>query len=81
MGSDFEWGRKNGLWGDDGMPYGIDTPSWNDDWEHELRAKGYRTVKEWNDIGRRVKKGEKGTYLSCAKIRVFSQGQTLRSKF
>ena len=31
MGSDWEWGKENGLWGDDGMPYGIDSPDWDAD--------------------------------------------------
>lgn len=58
-----------------------DSPCWNDDWEHELRDSGYKTVEEWNSLGRSVKKGEKGKYLPCAKIRVFSESQTSPTKF
>ncbi|MFC3032889.1 hypothetical protein ACFOEE_10190 [Pseudoalteromonas fenneropenaei] len=78
---DWQDGYDAGLWGADGIPYGIDSPCWNDDWEHELRDQGYKTVKEWNDVGRSVKKGEEGKYLPCAKIRVFSEDQTVESKF
>ena len=58
-----------------------DSPCWNDDWEHELRNDGYKTVKEWNSVGRSIKKGEKGRYLPCAKIRVFNESQTTASSF
>lgn len=58
-----------------------DSPCWNDDWEHELRDNGYKTVAEWNSLGRSVKKGEKGSYLPCAKIRVFSESQTNPTNF
>ncbi len=58
-----------------------DSPCWNDDWEHELRDNGYKTVEEWNKVGRIIKKGEKGRYLPCAKIRVFSESQTIASNF
>ncbi|WP_090504204.1 hypothetical protein [Pseudomonas borbori] len=53
-----------------------DSPCWNDDWEHELRAIGYLTLKEWNASGRVIKAGEKGTFLPCAKLMVFSESQT-----
>lgn len=78
---DWQDGYDAGLWGEDGIPYGIDSPCWNDDWEHELRDNGYKTVKEWNLLGRSVKKGEKGRYLPCAKIRVFSESQTGPTNF
>ena len=29
-----------------------DSPSWNDDWEYDLIEDGYKTVKEWNALGR-----------------------------
>lgn len=48
--------------------------------EENLREDGYKTVKEWNAVGRFVKKGEKGTYLPHAKIRVFSESQTAESR-
>jgi hypothetical protein len=49
--------------------------------EEELRNAGYKTVKEWNSVDRSVKKGEKGKYLPYEKIRLFSQSQTIESKF
>ncbi len=78
---DWQDGYDAGWWGEDGIPYGIDSPCWNDDWEHELRDDGYKTVKEWNSIGRIIKKGEKSMYLPCAKIHVFSECQTIDKKF
>ena len=58
------------------------SPCWNDDWEHEyLNDDSYKTVSEWNGIGKIIKKGEKGTYLPCAKKRVFLESQTVPSKF
>lgn len=48
--------------------------------EDELREDGYKTIKEWNAIGRNVKMGENGRYLPCGKIRVFSESQTIESK-
>lgn len=48
--------------------------------EENLREDGYKTVKEWNAIGRSVKKGEKGKYLPYAKVRVFSESQTVESR-
>jgi len=50
------------------------------DKEENLREDGYKTVKEWNAIGRIVKKGEKGMYLPYAKIRLFSESQTVESR-
>lgn len=78
---DWQGGYDAGLWGADGIPYGIDSPCWNGNCEHELLDQGYKTVKEWKDVGRSVKKDEKGKYLPCAKIRVFSEDQTLESQF
>lgn len=49
--------------------------------EDQLREDGHKTVKEWNAIGRNVKKGEEGRYLPYGKIRVFSESQTIESKF
>ena len=66
---------------DDNGNFAYDNPCWNDDWEHELRDNGYKTVKEWNSLGKVVKKGEKGKYLPCAKIRVFSESQTTTSNY
>lgn len=60
--------------------YPWDSPCWNDDWEHELRAKSHNTSQEWNQLGRIVKKGEKGRFLPCARITVFSESQTEESK-
>lgn len=80
MGSDWQWGKDNGLWGDDGIPYGINSPSWNDDWEYDLRSQGYKTIKEWNSLARIVKDGESGRYLPSSKITVFSESQTTVSK-
>lgn len=77
---DWEDGKDAGLWGDDGIPYGIDSPCWNDDWEQELLSNGYQTVNDWNLEGRSVKKGEKGTYLPCARMTVFNESQTIPSK-
>ena len=53
-----------------------DSPCWNSDWEDALREKGNLTVKEWNRKGRKVKAGEKGRWLPCAKVAVFSEAQT-----
>lgn len=78
---DWQDGYDAGLWGEDGIPYGIDDPCWNDDWEHDLRSSGIRTVEEWNAIGRVVVKGEKGFYLPCARILIFRESQTILSKF
>lgn len=49
--------------------------------EESLREDGYKTLKEWNAIGRSVKKGEKGICLPYAKIRVFSESQTSPTNF
>ena len=73
---DWQDGYDAGLWGADGIPYRIDSPCWNNDWEVELRNEGFKTVKEWNKLGRKIKKGEKGTYLPCLKITVFNENQT-----
>lgn len=61
------------------MPW--DYPSWNDEWEDELCDNGHMTVKEWNSVGRSVKKGEKGTYLPCAKTMVFCESQTTKDSY
>lgn len=66
---------------DSGGSFAWDNPCWNDDWEHELRDNGYKTVEEWNEVGRIVKNGEEGRYLPCAKIKVFSESQTTTSNF
>jgi len=42
--------------------------------ERELRENGYKTVNEWNAVGRSIKKGEKGI------SRLFSEEQTIESK-
>ncbi|HHQ4563309.1 TPA: hypothetical protein ACSP13_002826 [Aeromonas veronii] len=49
--------------------------------EYKLRDAGYNTVNEWNEKFRRVRKGEKGTYLPHLKIMVFCESQTVESKF
>lgn len=54
-----------------------DNPCWNDDDEQELLAQGLKTLQEWNDIGRVVKKSEKGIYLRCARKTVFWESQTI----
>ncbi len=54
-----------------------ESPTWNNDWEYELREKGYLTVEEWNQKGRSVIKGQKGTWLTSAKVAVFSESQTI----
>ena len=61
--------------------FAYDNPCWNDDREHELIAIGYKTIEEWNSVGKVVKKGEKGSYLPCAKKRVFSESQTTISNY
>lgn len=53
-----------------------DNPCWNDDWEIDLIAKGYKTLAQWNDLGRVVKSGKKGIYLSCARHYVFNLQET-----
>jgi hypothetical protein len=59
-----------------------DSPSWNNDWEHEyLNDNSYQTVSEWNEVGRVVNKGEKGKRLPSAGKRVFHKSQTSESKF
>jgi hypothetical protein len=58
-----------------------ESPCWNDDWEHEIRNNGNKTVEEWKSFGRRVKKGAKGTWLPCAKISVFNESQTSPTNF
>jgi len=55
-----------------------DDPCWNDDWEHDLRSKGFNSLWYWENGERRtVKKGEKGRYLPCARETVFSRSQTI----
>lgn len=76
---DWQDGYDQGIWGLDGIPYGIDSPCWNDNWENELLYKGYMTLQQWNFEGRTVKQGEKGIYLPCAKIHVFRESQTIIS--
>lgn len=51
-------------------------PCWNDDWERELRDNGSKTVAEWNQVGRIVQNGAKGTHLPCARITVFQLSHT-----
>ncbi|RZG43032.1 hypothetical protein [Acinetobacter wuhouensis] len=53
-----------------------DNPCWNDDWEIDLLAKGYKTLAQWNNLGRVVKSGKKGIYLSCARRYVFNIQET-----
>lgn len=69
-----DWESTWGM-GNSGESIGKD-PCWNDEWEQELRAQGYRPVKEWNQIGHVVKKGEKGKFLPCARQFVFKESQT-----
>ena len=45
--------------------------------ENYLLETGYKTVKEWSEIGRSVKNGVPGTYLRYAKIMVFSESDTV----
>lgn len=45
--SDYEWGRANGLWGDDGVPYGIN------DYDDELFTKR-TTCRSYSDSIRLV---------------------------
>ena len=81
MGSDWDFINDHmGGHDGDGLPRFMNNPCFNDDWEHELRNNGYKTVQEWNELGRRVKKDEKGKYLPCAKVKVFKESQTLESK-
>lgn len=58
----------------DGGPW--DDPCWNNDWEIDLLAEGYKTLAQWNDLGRVVKSGKKGIYLSCARRYVFNIQET-----
>ena len=58
----------------DGGPW--DSPCWNDDWEVELLDRGYKTMAQWNNLGRVIKKGQKGIYLSCARCYVFNIKET-----
>ena len=58
----------------DGGPW--DDPCWNDDDEKKLLKSGYKSIQEWNYIGRVVRKGEKGIYLSCARKLVFHKDDT-----
>lgn len=51
-------------------------PCWNDDWERDLLRDGYKTISGWNSLGRVVRKGERGIYLSCARHTVFSIDET-----
>ena len=54
-----------------------DSPCWNDDWEQSyLDNDDYKTVSQWNKIYRYIKKGEKGKYLPCARVRLFHKSQT-----
>ena len=70
-------GDWESTWGmsDSGASIGT-SPCWNDDWEQKLLDQGYRPVEEWNEIGHVVKKGEKGKFLPCAQVFVFSEAQT-----
>ena len=65
---------------DDEGKYDYDSPCWNDDWEHDLRDGGSKTLEELNSVGRVINKGEKGTYLPCAEITVFSESRTSKKK-
>ncbi|WP_111859595.1 hypothetical protein [Acinetobacter sp. CFCC 10889] len=58
----------------DGGPW--DDPCWNNDWEIELLTQGYKTMAQWNDLGRVIKSGKKGIYLSCARRYVFDVQET-----
>lgn len=53
-----------------------DHPCWNNDWEVELKQDGYKTMHDWNLLGRVIKKGEKGVYLRCERSTVFKIDQT-----
>lgn len=84
---DWQDGYDSGKWGADGIPYAMD--SWSRDYYEEqeekeyekLQSKGYQTVEEWNKAGRIIKKGEKGKYLKHLRIRLFSEEQTVKSKY
>lgn len=72
-------GEWENMFGAEGMSADFapwESPCWNNDWEVELRENGNLTVKEWNERGRLVKEGEKGTWLPCAKVTVFNESQT-----
>ena len=84
---DWQDGYDSGMWGADGIPYGMD--SWSQDYFEEkdeeeyekLKSNGYQTVEEWNKAGRIIKKGEKGKYLRYLRIRLFLKEQTIESKY
>lgn len=80
-GSDWDYINEHmGGHGEDALPNFMNDPCFNDDWEQSLRDKGYQTVKEWNSVGRSVKKGEKGKHLPCARITVFAESQTIENR-
>lgn len=53
-------------------------PCWNDDWEqkYKIYEDEYKSLRGWNLKGRVIKKGSKGIYLSCARVRVFQKDET-----
>lgn len=57
-----------------------DDPCWNSDWEDKLVLSGYKTIREWNSLGRVVKKGSTGIYLRCARKNVFNVSQTFHDR-
>lgn len=82
MGSDWDYINEHmGGHDEHGLPNFMKDPCFNDDWELKLREDGYKTMKEWNSMGISIMKGEKGKYLPCAEMWVFSESQTTTTRF
>ena len=82
MGSDFEWGRKHGLWGDDGIPHFVKGPYVHEEesynhWEYEENEEwdddDALTYDEWQENGYQVMRGEKSHRKNGKALFYFSQ--------
>lgn len=78
MGSDWDYINTHmGGHDSDGLPNFMGDDDINND-DTSINSGEYKTLKEWNAIGRAVKKGEKGRYSSNKKAVVFNEEQTLK---
>ena len=83
---DYDYGRENGLWGDDGIPYGIDTVEYSDaDYGYEnlfsqevhayvqlMKRKGIKTIVAMNNY--LTKNGLWDDFSSIQRYNTFASG-------
>lgn len=88
MGSDWDYINEHmGGHDEDGLPNFMSEPGFGRDdelydWKQKSRDNGRKTLKEWNLVGRSIKKGEKGKWSDATFTRcVFSESQTTIDSF